>query len=94
MNQTIEVETLEPWWAEEERALRRSLLSEPELEMVEPPQNPANRIERMYPLQWKHPREGEDPRVWLHGRATALKQSEFEEHFRQQISRMKLQRRD
>jgi len=78
---------------EEENALKRLLLTDTELEMVEPSTNYADRLGRVYPLQWKHPKEGEDPRVWIHGSATHLtKPTDLEEHFRKQISHAKEQR--
>jgi hypothetical protein len=80
-------------WLEEEKALKRVLLAESELEMTEPSKNFRDRLERMYPLRWKHPNEGEDPRFWLHGRITpTTKPEELEAHFKEQIYRAKASR--
>jgi hypothetical protein len=79
---------------EEENALRRVLQTETELEMVEAPKDYGDRLERMYPLRWKHPKEDEDSRVWVHGRNTAMTDpTDLEELFWRQISRVKHQRK-
>ena len=68
MKKTSEVAMEQPW-LEEENALKRVLLAETELEMTEPSKNFGDRLERMYPLQWKHPNEGEDSTClasWAH----------------------------
>jgi hypothetical protein len=91
VNQTSEMAMGQPW-LEEENALKWVLLAETELEMTEPSKNFGDRLERMYPLQWKHPNEGEDPRVWLHGRSRPITKPTLEEHFKEQISRAKEQR--
>ncbi len=92
MKKTSEVAMEQPWF-EEENALKRVLLAETELEMTEPSKNFGDRLERMYPLQWKHPNEGDDPRVWLHGRTSpTTKPEELEEHFKEQISDAKARR--
>ncbi len=79
----------------EENALGRVLQTETELEMVEPPKDYGDRLERMYPLRWKHPQEGEDSRLWLRGRSTAMTDpTDLEELFRKQIALAKQQRRE
>lgn len=77
---------LEQPWLELDNALRRLLLTEAELEMIEPPTSAAAGIERMYPLQWKHPKEGEDLRVWLVGPSVPMSKADLQEFFRRQIA--------
>jgi len=92
VNQTSEVAMEQPW-LEEEDALKWVLLAETELEMTEPSKNFGDKLARMYPLQWKHPNEGEDPRVRLHGRTRPItKPEDLEEHFEEQIPRAKERR--
>jgi hypothetical protein len=80
-------------WLEEENVLKQLLLPDTELEMVEPSKSYGDRIERMYPLQWKQPKDGEAARVWLHGCAQAIKEpADFEEHFKKQITLVKQRR--
>jgi hypothetical protein len=84
---------MEQPWLEEENALQRLLLTDAELEIVEPSTNWADRLGRVYPLQWKHPKQGEDPRVWINGRSTPRTEpSDIEEHFKKQLSAAKKNR--
>lgn len=93
MNQTTKVGAMEQPWLEEQNVLEQLLRSEAELEMVEQPRQRENGVERMYPLQWKHPKVGQDPRAgWVDGRSRPMTEAELEEHFRQQISRIKHRR--
>jgi len=86
--------TMEQPRLEQDNAVRRLLLTETELEMVEPPKDYGDSLERVYPLQWKHPKEGEDVRVWLRGpRVPMPNLADLEEFFRKQIARAKQQRR-